>query len=238
MLKIKNLNKKFNGINLFEDINLEIEKGDRLAIIGPSGSGKSTLLRCMNFLEEMDEGQIFFKGNAIDKEKDLNTYRENVGMVFQNFNLFSNYKIIDNLTLAPVLKGKLTKEEAIKKAEFLLNKTGLIDKKESYPSELSGGQKQRIAIVRALMMSAEILLFDEPTSALDPEMVGEVLSLIKELADEGHTMVIVTHEMEFAKNVANRIIFMDKGVIKEDTRDIDKFFSSESSERIKKFLKI
>lgn len=238
MLKIKNLKKKFNGINLFEAINLEVEKGDRLVIIGPSGSGKSTLLRCMNFLEEIDEGQIIFKGNAIDKEKDLNTFRENVGMVFQNFNLFSTYKIIDNLTLAPILKRKLTKEEAIKKAEFLLNKIGLIDKKESYPSELSGGQKQRIAIARALMMNAEILLFDEPTSALDPEMVGEVLSLIKELADEGHTMVIVTHEMEFAKNVADRIIFMDKGVIIEDTRDIDKFFSFESSERIKKFLKI
>lgn len=238
MLKIENLKKNFNETSLFENINLEINKGDKLVIIGPSGSGKSTLLRCMNFLEEMDEGQIIFKGNPIDKEKDLNTYRENVGMVFQNFNLFSNYNVLDNLILAPVLKGKLSKENAIAKAESLLKKIGLSDKKYSYPSELSGGQKQRIAIARALMMSAEILLFDEPTSALDPEMVGEVLSLIKELADEGHTMVIVTHEMEFAKNVANRIIFMDKGVIKEDTRDIDKFFSSESSERIKKFLKI
>lgn len=238
MLKIENLKKNFNETSLFENINLEINKGDKLVIIGPSGSGKSTLLRCMNLLEEMDEGQIIFKGNAIDKEKDLNTYRENVGMVFQNFNLFSNYNVLDNLILAPVLKGKLSRENAIAKAESLLKKIGLSDKKYSYPSELSGGQKQRIAIARALMMSAEILLFDEPTSALDPEMVGEVLSLIKELADEGHTMVIVTHEMEFARNVANRIIFMDHGVIVTDTRDIDKFFSSESSERIKKFLKI
>lgn len=238
MLKIKDLSKKFNGLDLFNNINLGIEEGDKLAIIGPSGSGKSTLLRCMNFLEDMDQGQIIYKDKPIDKDKDLNTYRENVGMVFQNFNLFSNYNVIDNLILAPVMKYKLSKEEAIKKAEGLLKKIGLLDKKEAFPSQLSGGQKQRIAIARALMMDAEILLFDEPTSALDPEMVEEVLSLIKDLADEGHTMVIVTHEMDFAKKIANRIIFMDHGQIEEDTRDVEGFFNEAKSERIKKFLKI
>lgn len=238
MLKIKDLSKKFNGLDLFNNINLEIEEGDKLAIIGPSGSGKSTLLRCMNFLEDMDQGQIIYKDKPIDKDKDLNTYRENVGMVFQNFNLFSNYNVLDNLILAPVMKDKLSKEEAIKKAEGLLKKIGLLDKKEAFPSQLSGGQKQRIAIARALMMDAEILLFDEPTSALDPEMVEEVLSLIKDLADEGHTMVIVTHEMDFAKKIANRIIFMDHGQIEEDTRDVEGFFNEAKSERIKKFLKI
>lgn len=238
MLKIKDLSKKFNGLDLFNNINLEIEEGDKLAIIGPSGSGKSTLLRCMNFLEDMDQGQIIYKDKPIDKDKDLNTYRENVGMVFQNFNLFSNYNVLDNLILAPVMKDKLSKEEAIKKAEGLLKKIGLLDKKEAFPSQLSGGQKQRIAIARALMMDAEILLFDEPTSALDPEMVEEVLSLIKDLADEGHTMVIVTHEMDFAKKIANRIIFMDHGQIEEDTRDVEGFFNEAKSERINKFLKI
>ncbi|MDO5027506.1 MAG: amino acid ABC transporter ATP-binding protein [Tissierellia bacterium] len=238
MLKIKDLNKTFDGIELFNNINLKIEEGDKLAIIGPSGSGKSTLLRCMNFLEDVDQGELIYKGKAVDKGKDLNLFRENVGMVFQNFNLFSNYRVLDNLILAPLVRKKLSKQAAIQKAESLLDKIGLADKKDVFPSQLSGGQKQRIAIARALMMDADILLFDEPTSALDPEMVEEVLSLIEDLADEGHTMVIVTHEMDFAKKIANRIIFMDHGVIVEDTRDVKGFFEAAKSERIKKFLKI
>ncbi len=238
MLKINNLKKVFNDQILFDNINLEINEGDKLAIIGPSGSGKSTLLRCLNFLEETDKGDIEFKGQSITKNGDLNSFRENVGMVFQSFNLFSNYNVLDNLTLAPVMKGKLSKADAVEKAKKLLSKIGLSDKADVFPSQLSGGQQQRIAIIRSLMMDPEILLFDEPTSALDPEMVGEVLSLIEDLANEGHTMVIVTHEMDFAKKLANRVIFMDQGKIVKDTTDVNSFFSNEAPERIQKFLQM
>lgn len=237
MLKINNLNKRYNGEILFDDINLEIEKGDKLAIVGPSGSGKSTLLKCINFLEDFDGGEIIFNGKKIEERNNINTYREKVGMVFQSFNLFSNYNVLDNLTLAPITKGKLSKVEAEEKARKLLDKIGLKDKEKSYPSELSGGEQQRIAIIRSLMMEPEVLLFDEPTSALDPEMVGEVVSLIKDLAKEGYTMIIVTHLMDFAKSLANRIIFMENGKIEVDTKDVDDFFRLKGPDRIQKFLK-
>ena len=236
MIKINNLHKYFGNLHVLKGIDLQIDKGEIVAIVGPSGSGKSTVLRCMNLLEEPTEGEIIFEGKNITGEKvNIDEVRQNIGMVFQNFNLFPHMTVLDNITLAPIKIKKLSKEEANEKAQMLLNRVGLIDKKDAYPSQLSGGQKQRIAIARALAMEPEMMLFDEPTSALDPEMVKEVLNVIKELADEGMTMAIVTHEMGFAKEVADRVIFVDGGkIIEEDTPE--NVFNNPVNERTKEFL--
>ncbi len=215
-IKTEHLKKYFGKLEVLKDISVEITKGEVVVILGPSGSGKSTFLRCLNRLEEATGGTILVDGVDItDKKTDINKVRENVGMVFQHFNLFNNLNIMDNLTLAPVELKKCSKEEARKRAEKMLEKVGLADKAHSYPSQLSGGQKQRVAIARALCMEPDIMLFDEPTSALDPEMVGEVLQVMKDLAAEGMTMVIVTHEIGFAREVSDRVIFMDAGYIVE-----------------------
>ncbi|MBR4831124.1 MAG: amino acid ABC transporter ATP-binding protein [Butyrivibrio sp.] len=217
MIKVEHLKKSFGHLEVLKDISNEIYKGEVVVVIGPSGSGKSTFLRCLNKLETVTDGQIVIDGKVITEKKvDINKVRENIGMVFQHFNLFNNMNIIDNLTLAPTMLGKASKTEAVSKAREMLKKVGLADKESSYPSQLSGGQKQRVAIARALCMNPDIMLFDEPTSALDPEMVGEVLQVMKDLAAEGMTMVIVTHEMGFAREVADRVIFMDGGYIIEE----------------------
>lgn len=217
MIKVEHLKKNFGHLEVLKDISNEIYKGEVVVVIGPSGSGKSTFLRCLNKLETVTDGQIVIDGKVITEKKvDINKVRENIGMVFQHFNLFNNMNIIDNLTLAPTMLGKASKTEAVSKAREMLKKVGLADKESSYPSQLSGGQKQRVAIARALCMNPDIMLFDEPTSALDPEMVGEVLQVMKDLAAEGMTMVIVTHEMGFAREVADRVIFMDGGYIIEE----------------------
>lgn len=217
MISVNNLHKKFGKNEVLKGINYEIKKGEVIVVIGPSGSGKSTFLRCLNLLEEPSDGNIIFEGNNItDKKVNINHLREKMGMVFQQFNLFPHKKVIENITLAPIKVKKLNKEEANKKAIELLEMVGLKEKSEAYPSSLSGGQKQRIAIARALAMEPDVMLFDEPTSALDPEMVGEVLSVMKNLAQKGMTMVVVTHEMGFAKEVGDRILFMDGGVILEE----------------------
>lgn len=236
LLELKDLHKSFGSLEVIKGIDLEIDKGDILVIIGPSGSGKSTVLRCMNLLEEPTSGQIIFEGQDILKNlKTIDKTREKIGMVFQNFNLFPNKTILDNITLAPMkVKGK-TKEEAEKKAKELLERVGLLDKIDAYPVQLSGGQQQRIAIARALAMEPDMMLFDEPTSALDPEMVKEVLDVIKELADEGMTMAIVTHEMGFAKEVADRVIFVDEGKIVEDGSP-EEVFNNPKSDRAKDFF--
>ena len=236
LLELKDLHKSFGSLEVIKGIDLEIDKGDILVIIGPSGSGKSTVLRCMNLLEEPTSGQIIFEGQDILKNlKTIDKTREKIGMVFQNFNLFPNKTILDNITLATMkVKGK-TKEEAEKKARELLERVGLLDKIDAYPVQLSGGQQQRIAIARALAMEPDMMLFDEPTSALDPEMVKEVLDVIKELADEGMTMAIVTHEMGFAKEVADRVIFVDGGKIVEDGSP-EEVFNRPKSDRAKDFF--
>ena len=235
LLEIKNLHKKFGDLEVIKGVDLEIDKGDILVIIGPSGSGKSTVLRCMNLLEEPTEGDIIFEGNSIINSKTIDETREKIGMVFQNFNLFPNKTIMDNITLAPMkVKGK-SKEEAEAKATELLKRVGLLDKKDAYPMQLSGGQQQRIAIARALAMEPDMMLFDEPTSALDPEMVKEVLDVIKELAEDGMTMAIVTHEMGFAKEVADRVIFVDGGYIVEDGTP-EEVFNNPKSDRAKDFF--
>ncbi len=216
-VSVKNLKKNFGSLEVLKDISTDVYKGEVLCIIGPSGSGKSTFLRCLNRLEEASGGTIIVNGqNIVDKGTNINKVRENIGMVFQHFNLFNNLNIIDNLTLAPNMLKKCSKEEASERAKKMLQKVGLEDKALSYPGQLSGGQKQRVAIARALCMEPDIMLFDEPTSALDPEMVGEVLQVMKDLAADGMTMVIVTHEMGFAREVADRIIFMDGGYIIEE----------------------
>lgn len=216
MIEVKNLCKNFGENEVLKDINENIEKGEVLVIIGPSGSGKSTFLRCLNLLEEPSFGEINFEGKNIrDKSININKIREKMGMVFQNFNLFPHKTVMENLTLGPRKIKKISLDESLKRGEILLEKVGLLEKKDSYPNSLSGGQKQRIAIARALAMEPEVMLFDEPTSALDPEMVGEVLNVMKDLVKEGMTMVIVTHEMGFAKEVGDRILFMDKGKILE-----------------------
>lgn len=235
MLEVKNLHKSFANNEVLKGIDLKVNKGDVISIIGPSGSGKSTFLRSLNLLEEIDSGEILFLGKNV-KDLNINSLREEIGMVFQNFNLFSHLTIIDNLTLAPVLRGKLEKEQAKEKAHKLLERIGLSDKKDSYPDELSGGQKQRIAIIRALMMNPKIMLFDEPTSALDPEMVGEVLNLMADLANDSMTMLVVTHEMAFAREVSNRLIFMDAGKIVEESKDPKDFFANPKIDRAKDFL--
>ena len=239
MITVKNLEKNFgenNEIHVLKGIDENIRKGEQVVVIGPSGSGKSTFLRCLNLLENPTEGQIFFNGEEITSPKcDINKVRQNIGMVFQHFNLFPHLTIKQNITLAPVKLGKMTKDEADKKAMELLCRVGLSDKADAYPQQLSGGQKQRIAIVRALAMNPEVMLFDEPTSALDPEMVGEVLDVMKELAAEGMTMVVVTHEMGFAREVATRVIFMDEGIIQEDGTP-EEIFDNPKCERLKSFL--
>ena len=236
MIKIRNLHKSFGDLEVLKGIDLEIKKGEIVTIVGPSGSGKSTVLRCMNLLEVPTTGQIIFEGTDItDKKVNIDEVRQRIGMVFQNFNLFPNMTVLDNITLAPMRLKKLSKEEANKKAEGLLDRVGLLDKKDSYPSQLSGCQKQRIAIARALAMEPDMMLFDEPTSALDPEMVKEVLDVIKELAEDGMTMAIVTHEMGFAKEVASRVVFIDEGVIKEEAAPKE-FFENPKDARLKEFL--
>ena len=236
MIRIENLYKRFGKLEVLKGIDINVEKGEIIAIIGPSGSGKSTFLRCINRLEEPTDGKIFIDGeNILSKETNINKIREKVGMVFQHFNLFPHKNVIKNITLAPIKIKNYSVELAEKKADNLLNKVGLLDKKYSYPNQLSGGQKQRIAIARALAMEPEIMLFDEPTSALDPEMIKEVLDVMIELAREGMTMLIVTHEMGFAKNVATRILFMNDGKILEDEMP-EEFFNNPKHSRTKEFL--
>lgn len=216
MIEVKDLRKSFDGVEVLKGINETINKGDVACIIGPSGSGKSTFLRCLNMLETPTGGKIIFEGTDLTAKKvNLDLHRQRMGMVFQQFHLFPHMTVIDNLTMAPVMLKKATREAATRKGMELLERVGLADRAKAYPAELSGGQKQRVAIVRALCMNPDVMLFDEPTSALDPEMVGEVLDVMKELAREGMTMVVVTHEMGFAKEVANRVMFMDEGVIME-----------------------
>lgn len=216
-ISVRNLKKNFGSLEVLKDISLEVTEGEVVVLIGPSGSGKSTLLRCLNQLEKATSGQIVIDGfDVTDKHTDINKVRENIGMVFQHFNLFNHLNVLKNMTLAPVHLKTLTKEEAGDKALQLLERVGLADKAQAYPSQLSGGQKQRVAIARALEMSPDIMLFDEPTSALDPEMVGEVLAVMKELARDGMTMIVVTHEIGFAREVASRVIFMEGGYIIEE----------------------
>lgn len=240
MIYVKNLSKSFktqNGnLHVLKDINQTIKKGEKVVIIGPSGSGKSTFLRCLNLLEVPTSGEVWFKDIMINNPKcKINQLRQKVGMVFQHFNLFPHLTVIENIMLAPVKLRIQSKEEARDNAMRLLERIGLADKADAYPITLSGGQKQRIAIVRALAMNPEVMLFDEPTSALDPEMVGEVLELMKELANEGMTMVVVTHEMGFAKEVGTRVLFMDEGIIEEEATP-NEFFDNPKSQRAKDFL--
>ncbi|MEE3494307.1 MAG: amino acid ABC transporter ATP-binding protein [Butyrivibrio sp.] len=236
MIEVKNLKKKFEDLEVLNGITTSIKQGEVVVVIGPSGSGKSTFLRCLNQLEEISEGEVFLDGEKInDPATDINKIRQKMGMVFQHFNLFPHMTIIDNITYAPVKLKKMTKEAAHNKALELLDKVGLVEKADNYPIQLSGGQKQRVAIARALAMEPEVMLFDEPTSALDPEMVGEVLDVMKKLADTGMTMVIVTHEMGFAREVANRVLFMDEGIIMEEGTP-EQIFSHPTSERAKLFL--
>lgn len=235
LLELQNVEKSFNNINVIKKINLKIKKGEIVVIIGPSGSGKSTILRCMNLLENIDSGDIIFENKSLIKnKKNIDKIREKIGMVFQNFNLFENKNIIDNLRLAPIKVKKENFDEVTKRALILLKKVGLEDKKFSFPKELSGGQKQRIAIARSLCMNPDILLFDEPTSALDPELTGEVLKVIRSLAEMNMTMVIVTHEMSFARDISDRMIFMDNGVIVENCTPEELFNSK--NERTRAFL--
>ena len=236
MIETKKLEKHFKDLFVLKGIDQKREKGEKVVIVGPSGSGKSTFLRCLNFLEVPTGGEVWFEGlNLTDASVNIDKHRQKMGMVFQHFNLFPHLTIMQNITLAPIKLKLQTKEEAEANAERLLERIGLLDKKDAYPSTLSGGQKQRIAIVRSLAMNPDVMLFDEPTSALDPEMVGEVLDLIKELADDGMTMVIVTHEMAFAKEVATRVLFMDEGQILEENTP-DEFFGNPQNERLKEFL--
>ena len=238
LIRVEGLKKYYNGgaVKALDDINCEIRKGEVVVIVGPSGSGKSTLLRSLNLLEIPTEGKIYFEDTDItDKKVNINTHRQKMGMVFQHFNLFYNMNVLKNMTKAPMTLLKMPKEEAEKKAFELLERVGLRDRAEAYPSQLSGGQKQRVAIVRALAMNPDVLLFDEPTSALDPEMVGEVLDVMKNLAREGMTMVVVTHEMGFAREVGTRVLFMDEGkIIEEGTPD--EFFDNPGNPRLKDFL--
>lgn len=243
LIRVENLKKHYRGrkdasitVKALDGVNLEIKKGEVVVVIGPSGSGKSTLLRSLNLLEIPSEGAVYFEGeNICDKKQNINKHRQKMGMVFQHFNLFPNMNILKNMTIAPMkLLGK-SKEEAEKKAMELLERVGLADRADAYPSQLSGGQKQRIAIVRALCMEPDVMLFDEPTSALDPEMVGEVLEVMKNLANEGTTMIVVTHEMGFAKEVGSRVIFMADGVIVEEGKP-ERIFDDPQSDRLKAFL--
>lgn len=236
LIKVENLQKAFGENRVLQGINTEIKKGEVVVVIGPSGSGKSTFLRCLNLLEQPTGGSIYFEGVDItNKSVNINTHRMKMGMVFQHFNLFPHMTVLQNMTAAPIKLLKKSKEQARQEALELLKKVGLEDRANDYPNQLSGGQKQRIAIVRALAMNPDVMLFDEPTSALDPEMVGEVLDVMKELAKSGMTMVVVTHEMGFAREVASRVVFIDEGVIKEEGSP-EQFFSSPKNERLKTFL--
>lgn len=237
MIKVEHISKTFGKLKALDDVSLEVKKGEIVCLIGPSGSGKSTLCRCINGLEIPEEGTIHIKQNQVNyiDEKQAEQARKYTGFVFQHFNLFPHLTVMDNMILAPVKCGNMGKEEAMKKAQDLLARVGLSDKKDAYPKKLSGGQKQRVAIARALMMNPEIMLFDEPTSALDSEMVVEVLDVMKQLALEGMTMVVVTHEMGFAKEIANRIVFLENGKIIEQDEP-GKFFSNPKSDRVKEFL--
>ncbi|HOP63032.1 MAG TPA: amino acid ABC transporter ATP-binding protein [Spirochaetota bacterium] len=236
MIKVIDLHKYFGELEVLRGMSEQVNRGEVISIIGPSGSGKSTFLRCLNLLEEPTSGHVYIEGTDItDPSTDINKLREKVGMVFQQFNLFPHKSVLENITLAPVKLGKMSVEEANAKAAELLKRVGLEDKIAEYPSRLSGGQKQRVAIARALAMNPDIMLFDEPTSALDPEMVGEVLDVIKKLASEGMTMVVVTHEMGFAREVSNRVLFIDEGVIVEN-KPPDELFGNPQNERTKDFL--
>ena len=235
MLKIKDLKKNYGKNKVLRGIDFELEMGERVVVLGPSGSGKSTFLRCINRMEEPTSGEIYFKGVLVT-DKNIQKIRQDVGMVFQHFNLINNLTVMDNLILAPTILKIMDENTAIKKARGLLKHIDLLDKAESFPASLSGGQKQRIAIIRAMMMEPEVLLFDEPTSALDPESIGDVLSLIQELADNGMTIMIVTHEMGFAREIASRVVFIDEGkIIEEGTPE--EFFENPKTPRVKEFLK-
>ena len=236
IIEVSNLKKSFEKSDVLKGISIDIHKGDVVCVIGASGSGKSTFLRCLNLLEKPDSGSIFFDGvDLMDKKIDLDAHRQKMGMVFQQFNLFPHLTILRNLTIAPTMLKKIPAEDAENKAMALLSRVGLADRANDYPDQLSGGQKQRIAIVRALCMEPDVMLFDEPTSALDPEMVGEVLDVMKELAADGMTMVVVTHEMNFAREVSNRVIFLDDGIIAEDGTP-EELFGNPKSDRLKSFL--
>lgn len=236
LLSVKGLKKSFGALEVLKGIDIDIHKGEVVAVIGPSGSGKSTFIRCLNRLEEPTGGEIIFEGSKINEKKaDIDAIRRKIGMVFQNFNLFSNMTILDNMTAAPVNVRKIPRAEAEERALALLERVGLKDKASEYPVRLSGGQQQRVAIARALAMDPDILLFDEPTSALDPEMVGEVLGVMKELAKSGMTMVVVTHEMGFAREVSDRVIFIDRGVIQEENEPAA-FFGNPQNPRLRDFL--
>ena len=236
MIEVKNLQKSFDGLHVLKGVDIKIHKGEKIVVIGPSGSGKSTFLRCLNMLEIPTGGEIWFEDQQVNSKKtDINKLRQKMGMVFQHFNLFPHLTVLENITLAPTTLKLQTKEEAKENAMRLLERIGLADKANVYPNMISGGQKQRIAIVRALAMKPDVMLFDEPTSALDPEMVGEVLSLMKDLAEEGMTMIVVTHEMGFAREVATRVIFMDEGVIQEEN-DPKNFFEHPQNPRLQEFL--
>ena len=236
IIEVKDLKKSFGTLQVLKGINAEVQRGEVVVVIGPSGSGKSTFLRCLNLLETPTAGSIYVDGAEItDPKCDINLHRQKMGMVFQHFNLFNNMTILRNMTLAPMTLLKKSKEDAEAQALALLRRVGLEDKANAYPSQLSGGQKQRIAIVRALCMDPEVMLFDEPTSALDPEMVGEVLDVMKELAQDGMTMVVVTHEMGFAREVGSRVLFMDEGVIMEENEPHE-FFANPKCERLQSFL--
>lgn len=236
LIQVKNLSKKFGHVEVLKDITVDIYRGDVVCVIGPSGSGKSTFLRCLNRLEEPTSGHILFEGVDItDKKTNIDKHRQKMGMVFQQFNLFPHMNILKNLTIAPVKLQNRPQAEAEKDAMALLSKVGLADRADAYPNQLSGGQKQRIAIVRALCMKPDVMLFDEPTSALDPEMVGEVLNVMRDLADEKMTMVVVTHEMGFAREVATRVMFMDGGYFLEENAPKE-FFENPENERLKSFL--
>ncbi len=236
MIIVKDLHKEFEDNHVLRGVNYHVHQGEKIVIVGPSGSGKSTFLRCLNLLETPTGGEIWFDGQLItDPKVDIDKIREHMGMVFQNFNLFNNLSIMDNITLAPVKLKLMSKEEASENALKLLTRVGLKEKADAFPSQLSGGQKQRIAIVRSLAMNPRVMLFDEPTSALDPEMVGEVLDVMKELAEWGMTMVVVTHEMGFAREVGTKVLFMDEGVIMEENTP-EEFFSHPKCERLQDFL--
>lgn len=235
IIEVNHLHKSFGGLEVLKDISFNVQEGEVVCVIGPSGSGKSTLLRCLNKLEEIQGGDIKVLGQDLNSVRDINRFREQIGMVFQHFNLFPNMTVMQNITLAPVTLKLMTKEKAEEKARELLDRVGLLDRKDDYPATLSGGQKQRVAIARALEMNPRIMLFDEPTSALDPEMVGGVLDVMKDLARQGMTMVVVTHEMGFAREVADRVIFMEAGYIVEESSP-EEMFNNPKSERCRAFL--
>ena len=236
ILKVEDLHKSFGSLDVLKGISFEVKKGEKIAILGPSGSGKSTLLRCINRLENYDDGTVYYKGIPIDSEKKLHELRQHIGMVFQRFNVFSHMTVMENLIEAPVHVKKISKSKAVCEARELLSIVGLSDKENEKARNLSGGQQQRIAIARAMAMNPDVILFDEPTSALDPELVGEVLNVIRKVADEGMTILIVTHEMNFAREVADRVLFMENGVIVEDAPP-EEFFEHPKNERIRQFIR-